>query len=253
MMSECESLIVSVVSYINSYPFIYGLKKWKGSIPIVLQIDQPSVCAQKLIDGKADVGLVPVAVLPEISNGKIISDYCIGADGPVTSVLLVSMVPLNEIETILLDYQSRTSVMLTKILAKKFWNIEVEWEATQPNYEQQISGTKAGVIIGDRALLMRNQFPYVYDLSDEWKKMTGLPFVFAVWVGPKNVSQAFLTDFNLALKEGFDNLDKVIQETENTTLNLSDITDYLKVRIDYRFDVKKQEAMTLFLTLMKEV
>lgn len=248
-----ESLIVSVVSYINSYPFIYGLKKWNGSIPIVLQIDQPSVCAQKLIDGKADVGLVPVAVLPEISNGKIISDYCIGADGPVTSVLLVSMVPLNEIETILLDYQSRTSIMLTKILAKKFWNIGVKWETTLPEYENQITGAIAGVIIGDRALLMQDQFPYVYDLSDEWKKMTGLPFVFAVWVGPKNVSQNFLTEFNFALKQGLDNLDQVILETENSIPNVSDITDYLKKHIDYRFDVKKQKALELFLTLMKEV
>jgi chorismate dehydratase len=239
---------ISVVSYLNSRPFIKGLENAVFEIPVEVLKDIPSVCADKLINGSADIGLVPVAVLPQLKNYKIISDYCIGADGNVGSVLLLSDVPLNEIKSVLLDYQSRTSVQLTKVLAKNFWKINPEWTSTESEYEKKISGTTAGVVIGDRALMLSKQFKYVYDLSGEWKKFTSLPFVFACWVSTIDLSEKFVSDFNEALKLGLDDLDS-IAEKEISFLSKEEIKNYLSNCIDYRLDDLKKEAMERFLKL----
>ncbi|MBK8584164.1 MAG: hypothetical protein IPN88_01490 [Bacteroidetes bacterium] len=92
-------LKISVVSYLNSKPFIYGFNKTNFNSKAAIELDIPSVCADKLLTGKVDIGLVPVAILPKLKDYFIISDYCIGANGPVDSVLLLSNVPLNEIKS----------------------------------------------------------------------------------------------------------------------------------------------------------
>jgi chorismate dehydratase len=223
------------------------LKKADFKFEIVIEEDIPSVCAQKLIMGTADIGLVPIAVLPEINNPKIISDYCIGADGAVASVLLVSEVPLHEIKTVLLDYQSRTSVILTRILAMHFWKINPEWLPTSENYESHIKGSQAGVIIGDRALTMKENFPFIFDLSSEWKKYTSLPFVFACWVSNQNLDKRFLDEFNAALKYGLNLINHVAEQEATTLLSKEKIQAYLTQSIDYSFDDKKKDALKLFL------
>jgi len=121
---------ISAVSYTNTLPFIYGIENSKIINHIELSKDIPSVCAQKLLENKVDLGLIPVVILPKLNHYEIISDYCIGASGPVKSVILASFKPLNEIKTIFLDYHSRSSVMLTRILANKFWKINVKWTNT---------------------------------------------------------------------------------------------------------------------------
>src|SRR5215217_7144760 len=130
-----EKIRISAVNYLNSKPFIYGLENSAIRNEIELQLDIPSVCADKLEENKVDIGLVPVAILPELEEYHIISDYCIGADGEVGSVLLLSEVPLNEIKVIQLDYQSRTSVLLAQILAEKFWKIKPQWMDGEENFE----------------------------------------------------------------------------------------------------------------------
>ena len=98
-----------------------------------------------LLENAIDVGLVPVAIIPEMKEHYIISDYCIGCDGEVASVCLFSEVPLNKIEKVLLDYQSRTSVELLKILIKEYWKINPVFEETSGEYQTEISGTTAAL------------------------------------------------------------------------------------------------------------
>ena len=105
-------LKISAVSYLNTVPFIHGLKQSDLIHNIDLQLDYPSICADKLINRTVDLALVPVVVIPKLKDSHIISDYCIGADGAVDTVCLYSDVPITEIESIALDYQSRTSVAL---------------------------------------------------------------------------------------------------------------------------------------------
>jgi chorismate dehydratase len=112
-------LKISVVSYLNTIPFIYGLEQSGLAKKLDISLDIPSACADKLLTNKVDIGLVPIVVLKQIQNAYIISDFCIGADGAVDTVCLFSDVPINEIESIFLDYQSKTSVELLKILLKE--------------------------------------------------------------------------------------------------------------------------------------
>ena len=176
---------ICIVNYLNTKPFLYGLEKSGLTKVIDLQKDIPSVCAEKLINGVVDIGLVPAAALPKLDNYQILTDYCIGAVGKVDSVKLFSNVPLNEIKNILLDYQSQTSVNLVQILCSEFWKINPLFINTTIGFENSIKDNDAAVIIGDRTFIIQNTYPFEYDLAQEWQKFTGLPFVFAVWASKK--------------------------------------------------------------------
>jgi chorismate dehydratase len=138
----------------------------------------PSKIAAMLINNEIDLGLVPVAVIPELNEHYVVSDYCIGCDGEVGSVCLFSNVPLSEIKKVLLDYESKTSIELLKILIKEYWKIGPVLEFAAKDYRNEINGSTAGLVIGDRALEQRKISTYFFDLGLEWKKFTGLPFVF---------------------------------------------------------------------------
>jgi chorismate dehydratase len=245
-----QKIKISVVSYLNSKPFIYGLQHAAIMDGIDLQLDIPSVCAQKLLDGKVDIGLIPVAVIPKLKEAHIISDYCIGAVGKVSSVMLYSEVPLEEITQVLLDYQSRTSVTLVKVLAERAWKITPEWLPAQADYETKVSGTTAAVIIGDRTFGLEGKYRYVYDLSEEWQKLTGLPFVFACWVSNKKLPEDFINSFNRALAKGLNERPALIAELTAAGTYKTDVASYLNRSISYGLDAAKKQALELFLSYL---
>jgi chorismate dehydratase len=248
-----DKVRVSVVAYLNSKPFRHGLKQDFIKDKIVLSKDVPSLCAKKLLNKEVDLGLIPVAVIPQLAEYHIISDYCIGAIGKIASVCLYSQVPLAQIETVLLDYQSKTSVTLVKILAQKLWKISPVWENTTADFENNIANTTAAVIIGDRTFGIETNYAYVYDLGEEWEKLTGLPFVFACWVSNKKLTDAFITDFNAALKYGIDRRGELANALAATNEFNTDIVYYLTHSIQYDYDAKKKEGLTLFLKYMQEL
>ena len=213
-----------------------------------LLIDYPSKIASMLLTDELDIGLVPVAVIPKLKEHYIISDYCIGSEGEVESVCLFSEVPMDKIEKVLLDYQSRTSVALLKVLIKEYWKIDVIFEETSEEYQSKISGTTAGLVIGDRALQQRKISPYIYDLGLEWTKFTGLPFVFAAWVSNKKLSDEFVDDFNKANAFGLNNLDVVVKEN---LYAIFDLNHYYNNCISFGLDPEKRKGMELFLSYLK--
>lgn len=238
---------ISIVNYFNTLPFRYGLKNSELINKIDLQEDIPSICAQKLKFKQVDIGLVPVALLPELDNYKIISDFCIGANGKVDSVKLYSQVPLNEIKTVTLDYQSKSSIKLTKVLNKFYWKQDFEFKDARPGYEQDIKDSNAAVVIGDRTFALNGTFKHEYDLAEEWKKMTGLPFVFAAWVTTSDINSEFISEFNEVLKEGIKNTKKAIEESDFKYPENFNAADYLKNKISYDLDSEKKKALNLFL------
>lgn len=248
-----DKVKISVVSYLNSKPFIYGIEQSDVYKNIDLQLDIPSQCAKKLVDGQVDIGLIPVAVIPELKEHYIISDYCIGAVGKVSSVMLYSEVPLPSIQRILLDYQSRTSVALVQVLAREFWNIHPEWVAASHNYENQIRGNTAAVIIGDRTFGLERMYPFVYDLSEEWQKFMSLPFVFACWVANKKLPEPFINSLNAALRFGLDHRKQLIRELVQKTSYKIDVEKYLTKSISYDYDNAKRQALKLFLGYMAKL
>lgn len=235
---------VGAVSYLNTKPLVYGFEHGMMNDSVDLKIDFPSKIATMLLQDEIDVGLVPVAIIPEMKEHYIISDYCISCDGEVASVCLFSEVPLNKIEKILLDYQSRTSVELLKILVKDSWKINPIFEDTSGEYQSEIKGTTAALLIGDRALQQRKVSKYIFDLGLEWKKFTGLPFVFAAWVSNKKLDENFIKAFNEANAIGVDNIDLVVKENNTNIFNL---TDYYSRYIKFEMAEVKKEAMDLFL------
>lgn len=214
---------------------------------IELVIDYPSKVAAMLIENEIDIGLVPVAAITRLKEHYIISDYCIGCDGEVASVCLFSDVPVDEIKTILLDYQSKTSVALLRVLLQEHWKIEPELVAGGEGYESAIKGTTAGLIIGDRAFKQRTVSPYIYDLGLVWKEMTGMPFVFAVWVSYKKIDPVFAANFNKANAAGFNNIPGIIS---TNTSPYYDLLKYYTENIKYSFSADYKLALAAFMQKM---
>lgn len=233
---------VSAVSYTNTKPFVYGLQHSGILNKIKLSLDIPSECAKKLIEDKVDIGLIPVAALLMIPDARIISDYCIGADGAVNSVFLFSQKPIEEVKKFKPDNQSRTSNGLASVLFKYYWRTHPE--VTDKNAD-------AFIEIGDRTFGKKDKYPFVYDLAEEWKRFTGLPFVFAAWTANKHIDNQFLNEFNGALRFGLDHIDTVIHTI--SPRNDFDLDDYLNKKISYTLDEKKRESLEKYLRLLKNL
>ena len=229
----------------NTKPFIYGLENGPIKDQIELTLDYPANLVKLLKEDKIDIGLVPVGALPGLGEYHIVSDYCIGTEGEVASVAVFSEVPMEEIEEVYLDYQSRTSVLLCKLLFEKHWKKSVKFiPAEDEGYIAQIKGKKAGLIIGDRALMNRAKFPYIYDLGLGWKEMTGLPFVFAVWVSMRHVEVNVVFDINAAFEKGINDY------CNNNKINFLyyDLEKYYNFNIRYGLNSENTFAIEYFLS-----
>lgn len=238
-----QKIKVGAVSYLNTKPLVYGFEQGMMNEAIDLSFDYPANVARQLLHKEIDLGLVPVAVLPMLPEHYIISDYCIGADGPVASVCLFSNVPLSDVTAILVDYQSRTSAALLKILLTEHWKINPELIASEKGFEDQIKGTTAGLVIGDRAFAQRKKSKYIYDLAEAWKAMTGLPFVFAVWASNKPLNTAFVNSFNTATGKGIGLLHNIALALPCNDYNLK---KYYTENISYYLDERKKQALIKF-------
>ncbi|SEM92516.1 chorismate dehydratase [bacterium A37T11] len=234
---------ISAVSYTNTKPFIYGLHHAGIPLDINLSLDVPSECAQKLIDRRADVGIVPVAAIPFIPDARIITDFCIGAEGPVNSVFIFSQKPIHTINSLRLDKQSRTSNNLAKVLLHNFWNREVALVLD--------GQADAFVEIGDRTFGKTGLYPYVYDLASCWIDFTGLPFAFATWTANRDLPPDFMGAFNKALAYGIAHRAELLRTLP--TIAGFDLEKYLMVNLDYHLTDKKRQAIELFLHFITEL
>ncbi len=250
-----DKIRISAVKYANTYPFIYGLTESGFDKKVILETDHPADCALKLIKGKADIGLIPVAALPLLKEYHIISDYCIGSNGNVRTVLLLSNCHFDEIETIYLDYRSRSSVTLAKVLANNFWNREFRWMNTSKGFDFRNIGLKeAVVLIGDQCFEYEKCFRHKIDLGSEWKDFSGLPFVFACWTANRPLEKHFIEEFGEALNLGVTNIEKVVKKFGNTgTITGVLLQKYLTENIDYKLNEEKKKGMKLFLELMSKL
>ncbi len=238
------------MSYLNTKPLLYGIQHSPVVDKIELKIDYPSRIASMLLNDEIDIGLVPVAIIPKLKEHYINTDYCIGSDGAVASVCLFSEKPIEQIEKVLLDYQSRTSVQLAKILLKEYWKINPLFEDAKEDFREHIEGSTAGLVIGDRALEQRKTSKYIYDLGEAWKDFTKLPFVFAAWVSNKKIDKNFIEEFNEANKNGLQNLNALLKNIEYKNF---DLREYYTRHISYQLDVEKRKGLDLFLKYSSEI
>lgn len=240
-----KKIRVGIVNYLNTKPLIYGLERAPINEKIELVGAYPSRLAEMLQNDEIDLGLIPVAAIPQLSSWHVIGNHCIGAEGEIASVCLFSEVPMPEIQRVLLDYQSRSSVALLKWLMKEYWGIHPEIvHATGEEYRDQITGTTAGLVIGDRALAQRKISTFIYDLGSEWRAITGLPFVFAAWISKQPLPEDFIKEFDAANEMGMEHIDEIVA---STAYGLYDLKKYYTLHLSYHLDAAKRKGMDLFL------
>jgi chorismate dehydratase len=240
---------ISAVSYTNTKPFIYGLQHAGILDKIDLSLDNPTDCAQKLIDDVVDIGLIPVAATLSLPHWEIVADYCIGAVGAVNSVFIFSNCKIHDIKTLQMDPQSRSSNNLARVLLKNFWKLNPELVVDTPDYSTSTETNTAFVQIGDRTFGKKDNYSFVYDLAEEWQKFTGLPFCFAAWIANKAIPQEFMDEFNKALKYGLDHRAELFKELPKR--DDFDVEDYLMHKIDFELTEDKKRALYLFLGYVK--
>jgi chorismate dehydratase len=240
---------VGAVSYLNTKPLLYGIENSPVFNEISLITEYPARIAEMLLLDEIDIGLVPVSIIPQMKEYHINTRYCIGSDGPVASVCLFSEVPIEDIRTVILDYQSRTSVVLAEILFEQHWKQKPVFVPAEHEFLGEIRGNTAAVVIGDRALEQRKKSTYFYDLGEEWKKMTGLPFVFAAWISNKVLDPDWIHRFEDANTFGIQNISRVIQEMPP---NDFDLQQYYSSYLSYNLDEKKMQALKLFLKILQD-
>jgi chorismate dehydratase len=236
---------MAAVSYLNTKPLLYGLLHSPLAEKIHLILDIPSGCASKLIEGKVDMALIPTAVIPQIPNASIFSDYCIGAKNMVKTVGIFSFRPLEQLDHLILDFHSKTSVLLVQILLKEYWQLHPTLVAGKPDFEKQITGNTGGLIIGDRTMGLHEKFPYFYDLGEAWRNHTGLPFVFAAWVSNQEVEASFIHSFNQAMETGLASIPELLLLLPDSQAGL-DLQSYFSNHIHYHLDTEMKAGLHLF-------
>jgi predicted solute-binding protein len=177
----------------------------------------PSVCAAQVQSGEADIGIVPVAALLE-QDLTIFRGTGIACRGTVRTILLISRRPFRNIEILAVDSGSRTSVMLSRVILSKVYETDPSLIVMDPKLDEMLAAADAALIIGDAALAvdpdsLRARGLFVADLGDEWMKLTGLPMVFAVWAGRKEVhtpaaEQAFID----SCRYGISHMDDIVSD-----------------------------------------
>ncbi|NML21828.1 menaquinone biosynthesis protein [Pseudoflavitalea sp. G-6-1-2] len=246
---QLNKIKVGIVNYLNTKPLLYGIEHSPVIHAIEPVPEYPAKIARMLLNDEIDMGLVPVAVIPRMKQYFINTNYCIGCTQPVASVCLFSDVPVEEITEVLMDYQSRTSVTLARILMRDYWKINPTLTNTQDDYRPRIKGTTAGVVIGDRALEQRKKSRYIYDLGEAWMAHTGLPFVFAAWVSNKPLPEDFIAAFDEANRKGLEHIDEVVAENP---YDVYDLHEYYTKNISYELDDQKRAGLEKFLSLIRE-
>lgn len=251
-MRDLKDIKLALVGYLNTKPFEFGLKTSEQKEIYSIYYDNPANCVSLFQNDKVDVALVPAGALPTLNSYQVITDTCIGCDDEVRTVVLMSNTPIQECKHIILDNHSRTSARLTEILALQYWKISVQFSTQKIEDLDQLKEGEAVLMIGDKVFENENKYQYSYDLGHCWKKMTGLPFAYAVWIAKDYVSQTSIDILSQDLEKGIASIDKVIQE--QALLEPShDLASYYRDNIDYVFDLNKKRALDLFLVKIEEV
>ncbi len=236
---------VVAVSYLNTIPFLYGIEHGASGLRAELVLSPPSGCAEALRNGLADIALLPAGALPTFSDIDIVTPYCIGASGPVRTVILASNGPVEGIETIYLDSHSLTSVRLVKILARELWNITPAWKPLTDYTLREKADPRTGyLLIGDKVFDHEGQFSHTHDLAVAWSTLTGLPFAFAVWVARRGTDPEAVRALEAALSFGVEHIPQAV-----AAYNYNDrpyALDYLTRNIDFRLDPDKRRALELY-------
>jgi chorismate dehydratase len=228
-------LRVGIVNFLNSKPLAWGFLKGHHADLFAPSYHPPSLVARLLAQGNLDIGLIPSIEVQRIPNLRVLSDMCVAANHEVRSVLMVSRVPVPEVRRVALDTNSRTSATLIRILLRERWGLDPEYIHERPDPERMLAEADAALVIGDPALRVDRERYLITDLAAEWKELTGLPFVFAVWaVRPEVEIPDLPFYFKSSLRYGLSSLDTLVREAAaEMGLDTSEVRSYLTENLSF--------------------
>ena len=212
----------------------------------------PSECADRLQDGRAEIGIVPAIELPR-QDLVITADTAITCFGAVRSILLISKVPFDRIQSVAADVSSRTSVVLAEIIMRRKYGVKPVMVPHRPRLETMLTDSDAALIIGDPALLIDPAaLPYrVLDLGVEWSDMTGLPMVFAVWAAKYPYPRE---PFAASLRFGMEYLDEIVlSEYAKRGISVELARQYLTENVGFNLGPAERAGLDLFLQYAQQI
>lgn len=266
------NLRISAISFLNTAPLMWD---WNhppqpansaragdpghGSRPAGFDIayDVPSTCAEALRSGRADIGIIPSITYQTIPDLEVLPGVAIAAKNPVRSILLVSKVPLEDIETVALDTSSRTSVALLNIIFQRWYGGPRASFSMEPAMGPMLARADAGLLIGDAALTVKTAGLHAYDLAEVWQQRTGKPFVFAFWAVRSAAARPGLAEvFQRSRDHGLEPaaLDVLAREWgPKLGLSHDDVISYLTRNINYDLDEQNLAGLRLFYQYAAEI
>jgi chorismate dehydratase len=251
---RATSIRIGAVSYLNARPLMVELGQLAPEAELV--VDLPSRLADGLASGLLDAALIPSIEHLRQPGSQIVSDACVSCDGPVRSVMLYSRTPVERIRTLALDEGSRTSAALARILLHERFHIKPELRRLPIGATLEESDADAVMLIGDRGMLPADgRFEAVWDLGDQWRQWTGLPFVFAMWIARPGIETEALDRLFVAARDaGVHRLAEIARtEAPNIGLPEEDCLSYLRDNLVFHLGPRQRQGLTRFYELADEM
>ena len=254
-------LRISAISFLNTTTLMWDFDHGPAGDNFDISYTVPSACAADLAKGNADIGIIPAAAYTTVPNLVILPGVAIASRQAVRSILLVSKVPVEKIQTVALDTSSLTSVALVKVLFAKWWGGKRKFTSMDPDLESMLQQNDAALLIGDSALKVDRSKFLTYDLAEEWFRFTGKPFVFAFWAVRKDALRDKTSNLDLAAifqrsrNHGLapDNLNQIAREwAPRVGLSEADVRSYLTDNIHYYLDPAHIEGLQLYYRFAQE-
>lgn len=243
---------IAASDYLNSALLIFSFQHGTQRDHCTLIPDAaPARCAEMLRARQVEAALIPAIEYQRIPDLLVVPGVAVASKSKVRSVVLASNVPVEQVKTVALDTSSRTSVSLIRILFKEFYKIEAEFRPAAPDVPAMLAANDAAVVIGDPAMTFQREGRHVYDLAEEWRKFTGLPFVFAVWaIHAPEAEKLSGVDFAAARDEGRAHRPELAARYSRMLgLPEDDLITYLTDNINYELDAENLAGLTRYYEL----
>jgi chorismate dehydratase len=248
MSESTGALRLGAVPFVNARPLIHFIDS-VANPPVELTLEVPSKLTHTMRDGLVDAALLPSIEYFRASDYKIIPHISISADGAVDSVKIFSRTAIGKLRSLALDESSRTSTALASILLKRKLGFLPEMTDCSPEANLSDIEADALLLIGDSTMALdSSDASEVLDLGEEWKRLTGLPFVYAMWVVHEGIDAGPLGSKLLEARDmGLSHLPEIAAEAEAETGLAADVClEYLKNTMRYGLGDREIEALMLF-------
>jgi chorismate dehydratase len=255
-------LRISAISYLNTAPLMWDFEHGEAGRDFDISYTLPSSCARSLVEGAADIGIIPAAAYAEIPGLRILPDVAIASRRAVRSILLVSKVPIEQVRSVALDTSSMTSVALTKILFERWMGGGRTYSLMAPDIDGMLAEHDGGLLIGDPALKIDRGRYHTLDLAEEWIRHTGKPFVFAFWAVRRDALKEAAPSLDLpaVFQQSRDHglepasMNQIAREwAPRLDISEADVRNYLTQNIHYQLDTGCLEGLQLFYRYAAEI